>query len=585
MTGTIDRNAIELELDRVLASRAFARSTRSRDLLRYLVNQHGNPEAGRVKESTIAIEVFKRSASSFDGDSDGIVRVSVNRLREHLDRFYQAESAGCRLRFEIPRGSYIPIIRRLQSGGLSGQPVVLILPVVNFTGDIDVEPLCEGLTDDMIDALAQIPALKVISRTTSFKYKNRSIDIRDIARETGAEAVLETSLQRVGEQLRLTAQMIYASDSTHLWSHAFETDATRRETLQGQLIDIVQRSMRPVNSATQLAEPTLATSASSEAMLAFQRGSYAYRRDTNEGFVEARRQFELAIASDPQFARAYASLSRSLWAIGNAGIEPLAKCAQLGLAAASKAVALAPSDPFAIAARGHYMLFVDYDPAAAHMYALRAIGYAPFSIEARLFAAKVCAYRGQTADALAHVAIAKTIDPLSLDPLHAEITALILARRHREALTQIDRLLAFEPRSSTACWNRAHVLRQLGEFDAGLKSFESTVAKWPDSASYRAMIRSLFAATAGDAPQARALREQSLAVIPWLDDPMTYGTIDAALGDADGVFRSWEHAVAERDPYVYLSFHHEEFDSYRNDPRFQRVAQKIGLEPLSSVFR
>jgi TolB-like protein/tetratricopeptide (TPR) repeat protein len=581
MTGTIDRNAIELELDRVLASRAFARSTRSRDLLRYLVNQHRNPEAGRLKESTIAIEVFKRSASSFDGDSDGIVRVSINRLREHLDRFYSTEADRCHLRFEIPRGSYTPIIRRLQSDGLSSQPTVLILPVVNFTNDADMESLCEGLTDDLIDALAQIPALKVISRTTSFKYKSRAIDIREIARETGAEAILETSLQRVGEQLRLTAQMISAADSTHLWSHAFETDATRRETLQGQLIDIVQRSMRTVKAATPLTEPTLPSSASTEAMLAFQRGSYAYRRDTNEGFIEARRQFELAIASDPQFARAYASLSRSLWAIGNAGIEPLSKCAQLGHAAASKAVALAPTDPFAIAARGHYMLFVDYDPAAAQMYALRAVGYAPHAIEARLFAAKVCAYRGHTAEALVHTAIAKTIDPLSLDPLHAEITALILARRHREALAHINTLLAFEPRSSTACWNRAHVLRQLGEFNAGLESFESTVAKWPDSASYRSMIQSLFTATAGDVAQARALREQSLAVIPWLDDPMTYGTIDAVLGDADGVFRSWEHAVAKRDPYVYLSFHHEEFDRYRADPRFQAITQKIGLDPLS----
>jgi hypothetical protein len=106
MTGPIDRQTISEELRRVLDSRAFARSARSRDLLRYLVDRHIAQDVDRLKEAVIAIDVFKRGAANFDGDRDGIVRVSINRLREHLDRFYKLESEGCQLRFEIPRGSY-----------------------------------------------------------------------------------------------------------------------------------------------------------------------------------------------------------------------------------------------------------------------------------------------------------------------------------------------------------------------------------------------------------------------------------------------------------------------------------------------
>lgn len=248
MTGSIDQSLIEDELQRVLRSRAFARSVRSRDLLRYLVDRHNTQDVDRLKEAIIAIDVFKRSAGSFDGDRDGIVRVSINRLRDHLDRFYKLEADGCRLRFEIPRGSYAPIIRRTTPGGLPDRPRIAVLPLVNMTGDSRNEATCDGLTEDLIDALAQVPELRITARTSCFRYKGVAIDVRSIARELDVDALLEGSVQRVGEQVRVTAQLVMGNDGTHLWSHAFEAATDDRHLLQQSLRELVVRSISPTES-------------------------------------------------------------------------------------------------------------------------------------------------------------------------------------------------------------------------------------------------------------------------------------------------------------------------------------------------
>jgi TolB-like protein/Flp pilus assembly protein TadD len=575
MTGAIEHKSIADELARVLASRAFARATRARSLLRYLVEAHLDAQTQRLKETTIALDVFDRDPATFDGDRDGIVRVSVNRLREHLERFYADEGRDAPLRFEIARGSYAPIIRRTVPSSLPERPRILVLPLANLTGNADLAPLCDGLTDDLIDALAQLISVRVLARTTSFQYRGVAIDIRKIAHEVSADIVFEGSVQEVGERLRLTAQMIVAHDGTHLWSHALESDARNRANLQGQLIDLMHRSVR--RGETQPSTAIAPLTAHVDALRAFHRGQFAFRQDTLAQFKAALALFEQAIALDPNFARAYAALAKTWWALGNAGAEPLTAAAHRGLSATTRALELAPNDPFVVAAHGYMSLFVGYDPMAALSFAARAVQLGPNVIEAHLFYAKLNTYLGRFDDARASLAIAVDIDPLSLDPLHGQVATAIAMRDFSRALAINDEIIARAPDSSAAAWNRAHVLRKLGRYDECDECFAQTVAKWPDSARYSALIRSLTRASAGEVESARALRRQALASVPWEEDPMTYATIDALLGDADDVYRAWEHAVAQRDPYVYLSNVADEFDPYRNDARFKAIAQALRL--------
>jgi adenylate cyclase len=581
LTGIIDHQSIATELETVLASRAFARATRARSLLRYLVEAHLDSQTQRLKESTIALDVFDRDPATFDGDRDGIVRVSVNRLREHLERFYADEGRDAPIRFEIARGSYAPIIRRTAPSNLSDRPRILVLPLANLTGNAELAPLCDGLTDDLIDALAQLDTVRVLARTTSFKFRGVARDIRKIADEVNADIIFEGSVQEVGERLRLTAQMIVAHDGTHLWSHALESDVRNRANLQGQLIDLMHRSVRRDATKPSIAAATLTENAG--ALRAFHRGQFAYRQDTLAQFEAARTLFEQAIALDPNFARAHAALAKVWWALGNAGAEPLTAAAHRGLTETTRALELAPNDPFVVAAHGYLSLFAGYDPMAALSFAARAVQLGPNVIEAHLFYAKLNTYLGRFDDARASLAIASEIDPLSLDPLHGLVANAFAMRDFSSALAINDEILAREPESSIAAWNRGHALRKLGRYDECDVNFAETVAKWPSSARYSALIRSLTRASAGEFENARVLRSEALASVPWEEDPMTYATIDALLGDADGVYRAWEHAVAHRDPYVYLSNIADEFDSYRNDVRFKTIAKKLRLPEGSTA--
>ena len=238
-----NRDQVNAELARVLRSRTFARSQRARDLLLYLGGSLCDGGAARLKESVIALDVFGRDAATYDSTNDGIVRVSVNRLRELLDRYYSDEGRGNDLRIEIQRGGYVPIVRRHTPAALPAMPRIAVLPLANFTGQPDAEALCDGLSEDIIDVMTRLPDVRVIARTSSFRYKNANRDVREIATELAVDALLEGSVQLDGTQLKVTAQLVLGTDGSHLWSHVFTFARDERHVLLDALIDLMLRSL------------------------------------------------------------------------------------------------------------------------------------------------------------------------------------------------------------------------------------------------------------------------------------------------------------------------------------------------------
>ncbi len=587
MTFTPPEDQIDAELARVLDSRSFSRAARQRTLLGYLVNARRAGEGARLKESTIALDVFGRDAATYDSAVDGIVRVSVNRLRDLLDRYYENEGSRDSLRFEIQRGGYVPIIRRASPDSLPPTPRLAVLPLANFTGKEENEALCDGLTDDLIDALAQIDDVRVIARTSSFKYKGQSLDIRQIATDLSVDAILEGSVQLIGDHIRLSAQMILGVDGTHLWSHAFEVDASDRDLLQRELIALMHRSLK-ASTAKRKAPGSIAPSIESlqplegsaipeAAIVAFHRALFAYRKDTITGYLDAERALEQAITLAPAFARAHAMRARVLWAIGNSGSRPLHDCATAALRSTAQAIKLAPRDPYVLSAHGYLEFFVNYNPSAAFACSTLAIKTGPNVIEAHLFHAKICTYTRRVAEAEASLATARALDPLSLDPLHGRIALAIVGHEYPLALDLLDQLLSIEPGSSIACWNRGHVLRKLGRYDDCDRNLADTIARWPESEKYTTLIRALNRASAGELDEARTLRGAALTEVPWDEDPMVYAVVDALLGERGEVYRAWRHSITRHDPYVYMSYYYEEFDAYRSEPEFQRVAAALNL--------
>lgn len=377
---TPDRAEIEAELECVLASRAFARSGRSRDLLAYLIRQHLDGAAHRIKELTIAIDVFGRGPGEYDSATDGIVRVSMTRLREALDRHYAEEGHDAPLRFEIPRGVYAPIVRRRAGVHLPQAPLVAVLPLSNFTNDPHLDALCDGLSEDLIDALTRVPTVRVIARTSSFRYKRSAQDIRDIARELGVDALLEGSVQLVGERLRVTAQLILGRDGTHLWSHAFEADPDERRALQAALIDVMTRSVgqqqaadRVVTALAQKPLPALAASL-------IDRARAVSAAQTIDGYKLAERYLEQACEIAPEHAECHGTLAGLMFSQRLSWLTDYDVPLERIRAPLARALEIDPEHPASLSLKGYDLAVHDHRWHEALALCRRAVALAPSSV-------------------------------------------------------------------------------------------------------------------------------------------------------------------------------------------------------------
>ena len=164
---------VAAELARIESSATFRRSPRHQQLLRYLVTRTLVGDASRLKESVLAVEVFGRDPAGFDPQRDTTVRVEARRLRQKLVRYYEREGGDCALAIRLDAGNYVPKFEVRRAAEPSSS--LLVLPFANLSGDAALDASCDALTDETIDALVQVPALKVVARTTSFSFKGRHV--------------------------------------------------------------------------------------------------------------------------------------------------------------------------------------------------------------------------------------------------------------------------------------------------------------------------------------------------------------------------------------------------------------------------
>ena len=235
-------------LDRILASPCFAQSERQQRFLKFIVTETLAGHADRLKGYTIAVEVFDRDAS-FDPATDAIVRVEAARLRAKLREYYEREGRTDLVRFELPKGTYgIRMAWRSPETTLSPQasprwraktfkdtastrlqpiedrPSLAVLPLVNMSSNPEQEYFADGITDGLITELSRLPGLFVISRHSSFVYKGISKRAAEIGAELGIRYLLEGSVQRAADRVRITVQLIDAASGTYLWAERYDRE-------------------------------------------------------------------------------------------------------------------------------------------------------------------------------------------------------------------------------------------------------------------------------------------------------------------------------------------------------------------------
>ena len=259
-----DQKAIREQLDRILKSGPFQQSRRRQRFLEYIVNE---ALAGRsVKSYVIALEVFDRS-EAFDPAVDPVVRIEAGRLREKLREYYGAEGQGDPIRIELPKGTYTPQIefRHEDAPRIARQvppmqevsstvPSLAVLPFGDLSAAQKLGYLGDGVAEDIITALSRFPDLVVVARGSSFAYQGKAVDMRQVGKELGVGYVLEGSVRKDGDKLRIVAQLIDTKNGEHVWAERFDRSGTDPWALQDEITGMIVSAMTGEKGALKRAQ-------------------------------------------------------------------------------------------------------------------------------------------------------------------------------------------------------------------------------------------------------------------------------------------------------------------------------------------
>jgi TolB-like protein len=262
-----DQKAIRQQLDRILHSGPFLQSRRRQRFLEYLVNETLAGRSERLKGYTIALEVFDRP-ETFDPTVYPLVRIEAARLREKLREYYGTDGQGDPIHIDLPKGTYTPQIEFRHEGApqiarreapqtqeiSSTVPSVAVLPFDDLSADQNLGYLGDGVAEDIITALSRFPDTVVVARGSSFAYKGKAVDMRQIGKELGVGYVVEGSVRKDGDKLRIVAQLIDAKTGEHVWAERFDKAGTDPWAIQDEVTGMIVSAMTGETGALKQAQ-------------------------------------------------------------------------------------------------------------------------------------------------------------------------------------------------------------------------------------------------------------------------------------------------------------------------------------------
>jgi TolB-like protein/Tfp pilus assembly protein PilF len=451
-------------------------------------------------------------------------------------------------------------------------PSIAVLPFVNLTGDKENEYFSDGITEEIINALANVEGLRVVARTSAFSFKGTNVNVRKVGEELNVATVLEGSVRRDGNQLRVSAQLIGARDGYHLWSKIYDRELRNVFAVEDELARAIVDALKPklVERPRLVAQST----ANAKAHDLYLRGRFFWNQRNKEGLAKAAALFEQAIASDPTYALAHTGLADCYnlsvdYGGGRAGdVLPKAKLHAL------KALDLDDS-----LGEAHVSLASiiehDYDWTASEREFKRAIELKPGYATAHHWYALSLAARGRMGEAMAEAERALELDPTSL--VINTVVALVFyhQREFDRAIEQALRTLELDRTWAPARLWLAFSYAQKGKLADALGVLDQA----SNPSNMLAGVRAEVLALSGDREGARRLLatvENRFAVEPI--PRSIFARIYVALGDRDAAFAWLEKAVEERDQSARTLKSSPQWDSIRSEPRFQALLARMNLQ-------
>lgn len=468
----IEDQAVRKQLERIIASPALSGAPRLSSLLRYIVGETLADRGHQLKEYTLGVEALGRP-SRFDPRLDSIVRVEASKLRSRLAAYYEGPGADDPVRIELPRGSYAA---RITSETTSTEPqsmrTIAVLPFVNIGPAPDGEYLADGLTEEIIDRLGTIPAMRVVSRTSAFQFKANGGNVREIGRVLGAQHVIEGSIRKAQERLRVNVRLIDAGTGYQLWSRTFD------ETLDD--IFGIQSAIAAAIAATfgsQVSLPPDKTESNPGlgAYHAYLRGRFHRSQWTLTGFEKSLEYLQQAVASDPGSALFLGALSEVYTMRAMLGDVSPAEHLRFGRDAAIRAIALDDRCAHAHLSLGWIYHLHDWNWESGQAEFERALELNPSFAEAYHLKGIFLALRRRVTEAEHAFGKALELDPLSLVIRTHTSMVPFFSGDLAEAESRLRAAIDMDPNFGEAHWNLGMVYERRGRYEEAVDAFQKAI--------------------------------------------------------------------------------------------------------------
>jgi serine/threonine-protein kinase len=456
---------------------------------------------------------------------------------------------------------------------------IAVLPFSDLSPERDQEYFCQGLAEELINTLAAVRGLRVLARTSAFALQGQGLDVREIGRRLRVDTVLEGSVRKAGERLRITTQLVDAAEGHMLWSKKFDRDLDDVFSVQDEIAETVASELQSeLGFAKERSDARRASNL--EAYDAYLRGLFAMNRWTEDWVERALGCFADAVARDPGYALAHAAIAECLvWFYSGIGIRSAAETIPRAREAAAKALALAPELPEPHKVQGLIAMSHDWDRKRAEESFARAIELNPSSADARLWNAwRLSLFEGTYEAALSELRVAEENDPLDLK-IKTQIGYVhYFLRDFDRAEAQLLKVLAIDPHFAFAHYGLGDVQAQQGRYDEALSELEESVRLGGSSVNHLAIL-SYVNGLAGRTGEARRLLGEIRArASRGYASPIWSALAHLGLHEIDAAFEWLDRAYEERDGSLILVTASPEFDPLRSDPRFGALLKRMGLE-------
>ena len=452
---------------------------------------------------------------------------------------------------------------------------IAVLPLQNLSGDASQDYFSDGMTDALISDLAQIRALRVISRTSIMRYKGSTLSLPDIAKELGVDAVVEGSVVRSGDNVRVTAQLIHAATDTHLWARNYERRLSDVLKLQSEVAGAIASEIRIEITPGERERLSAARTVDPAAHEAFLLGRHFWNTRTDDGLQRSLQYFQQAIEKDPGYALAYVGLADSYAILAGYGPVPPHEALPKAKAAAIRALELDNNIAEAHTSLAYALTIYDFDWARGEEEFRRAIALNPGYATAHHWYGHYLMFVGRFDEAVVEMKRARELDPLS-PIINTEVGyPRFFARQYDLALADYQKALDLSPSFFRAHWLRGQAYEQKGMYPEAIAALEKAVELSGGNLVMTAALAHAWA-LAGRRPEAQTVVDRLTRVSQeGYFSPYFIAEIHVALGHKEEALAWLGKAYEARDYFLRWLKIDPRLDPLRSDPSFQALERRL----------